>query len=480
MRAYVLRRLLLMIPTFFGISLVLFAVLNFAPGRPGAQQSGDMAQDARGEETQESYRIFREQFFLDRPVLLNTRFALTTEQVRAWVERARGLNQESTSERIGAQEILEDLGVYAVPHLIRLLDEPDPRVQDAAVLLLRLSATRPLIQPFDPDPSPEQKALNQAIDRENAELRRLRYAFEAPEAEKLSVIAAWKGWYAAHPERFRWDFSDKVRILFTDTRFARYWQNLLRLDFGVSLVTREPVVQTLLSKLKYSLSLSVLSLVLAYAIAIPLGIFSAVRKNSSSDRALTTGLFMLYSLPSFFVATLLLYFLSEGSSIAGLRLFPTGGFQSRGFSEMTTLGQFTDVGKHLVLPLVCLTYGSLAALSRYMRSGLLEVLGADYVRTARAKGLSERVVIGKHALRNGLLPILTLLAGLLPAVLGGSVIVEYIFGIPGMGLWIVEAIYQRDYNVIMAVELFSAVLVLVGLLLTDLSYALVDPRIRFE
>jgi peptide/nickel transport system permease protein len=128
----------------------------------------------------------------------------------------------------------------------------------------------------------------------------------------------------------------------------------------------------------------------------------------------------------------------------------------------------------------CLTYGSLAALSRYMRSGLLDVIRADYIRTARAKGLTETVVIGKHALRNGLLPILTLLSGLLPAILGGSVIVEYIFGIPGMGLWVVEAIYQRDYNVVLVVELFSTILVLVGLLFTDLSYALVDPRIRYE
>jgi peptide/nickel transport system permease protein len=115
-----------------------------------------------------------------------------------------------------------------------------------------------------------------------------------------------------------------------------------------------------------------------------------------------------------------------------------------------------------------------------MRSGLLEVLQADYVRTARAKGLPESAVIGKHALRNGLLPILTLLAGLLPAVLGGSVIIEYIFGIPGMGLWTIDSIYQRDYNVIMAVELLTTVLVLVGILLTDLSYAIVDPRIRYS
>jgi len=127
-----------------------------------------------------------------------------------------------------------------------------------------------------------------------------------------------------------------------------------------------------------------------------------------------------------------------------------------------------------------MTYGSLAAISRYMRCGLLEVIRSDYIRTARAKGLSERMVIGKHAVKNGLLPILTLLAGLLPAVLGGSVIIEYIFGIPGLGLWVVESIYQRDYNVLMGVQLLTTVLVLLGILLTDLSYALVDPRIRYQ
>jgi peptide/nickel transport system permease protein len=248
----------------------------------------------------------------------------------------------------------------------------------------------------------------------------------------------------------------------------------------VSLATKEPVVQTLLSKLKYSLSLSVTSLLLAYAIAIPLGLFSAVRRGSRADRAVTLTLFALYSLPSFFVASLLLVFLSEGSNYPALRIFPTGGWQSPSADELTTLAQLGDIAWHLVLPLVCLTYGSLAALSRYMRSGLLDVIQADYIRTARAKGLEERIVMGKHALRNGLLPILTLLAGLLPAILGGSVIVEYIFGIPGMGLWVVESINVRDYNVIMAIQLFSTLLVLFGILLTDLSYAVVDPRIRYQ
>jgi peptide/nickel transport system permease protein len=468
-----------MIPTFFGISLILFVILNLAPGRPGAAQNGDLSQSMRGEVTAESYKIFREQFHLDKPVLFNTRFTLTAEQVRAKVSAAAGIGA-SAAERVAAQEELEDLGAAAVPHLIALLDAPAPKLRDAAVYFLRLDATRPLVDPFEPHPSAATLAQNRAISDENSTLRTLRYVPEDPEAKKQAVIAAWKHWYSAHRSRFAYDTRAKLDMFLFETRFAAYWHNLVRFDFGVSLVSREPVTRTLVSKLKYSLTLSVGSLVLAYLIALPLGVFSAVKKGTRADRVLTLVLFMLYSLPSFFVATLLLYFFSEGSAWESLRWFPIGGWQSRDASELTTLGQWRDIAWHLVLPTLCMTYGSLAALSRYMRTGLLDVIQADYVRTARAKGLSERVVIGKHALRNGLLPILTLLGGLLPAVLGGSVIIEYIFGIQGMGLWVVDSINQRDYNVILAVELFSTLLVLVGLLLTDLSYALVDPRIRYE
>jgi peptide/nickel transport system permease protein len=474
----------MMIPTFFGISVVIFVVLNLAPGRPGALESSDLAQQARNQDTAESYRIFREHFDLDKPVLFDTRFALSRAEVLDDVNVAAGERSANAAEKISAQNRLEDEGEYAVPHLVAIMKDADASHatarRDAAVYFLRLAAPRRLKQPFDRHPSAAVRAYNDEVQAETAKLRELRYALDAPEDEKRRVVQGWESWYDGNQARFRYGLGDRIRIFFLDTRFARYWANLLELDFGVSLVNREPVLSTLVSKLKYSLSLSVASLVLSYLIAIPLGVFSAVRKDSRADRVLTLLLFTLYSLPSFFVATLLLYFFSEGSDFPSLRWFPTGGFQSPGASEMTTFGTARDVLWHLVLPLTCLTYGSLAALSRYMRTGLLDVIRTDYVRTARAKGLPELAVIGKHALRNALLPILTLLAGLLPAILGGSVIIEYIFGIPGMGLWVVDAINQRDYNVVLVVELFSTVLVLVGILLTDLSYALVDPRIRYE
>ena len=474
-----------MIPTFFGISLIIFVVLNIAPGKPGAaQRSAEVMLSAEDETTQESHRLFREQFNLDKPVLLNTLFGLTEAEVEHPLRLIAKLDESTHGDRVAAFDKLDEYGGYATPLLVHIMqrahEQGQTELRDAAVHFLASSAKRRLIDPHQPRPSPELRRLNREIEAENSYLDTLRYARSAPEGAKLEVIEKWKLWFTEHAHRYQWGALDKLRILFLETRFAKYWQNLLRLDFGVSLTTREPVFSTLVSKLPYSLGLSVTSLLLAYLIAIPIGIFSAVRRDTLGDRTATVVLFMLYSLPSFFVATVLIYALSEGSAYRWLRWFPTGGFSSPNIEDMTTWGAMRDVAWHLVLPVICMTYASLAAISRYMRSGLLEVIQSDYVRTARAKGLPEVQVIGKHALRNGLLPILTLLAGLLPAVLGGSVIIEYIFGIPGIGLWVIEAIYQRDYNVIMGVQLCSALLVLVGILLTDLSYALVDPRIRYS
>ena len=240
---------------------------------------------------------------------------------------------------------------------------------------------------------------------------------------------------------------------------------------------QRPVLEKVFSKLKYSLSLAVTSVFLAYIISLPLGIWSAVNENSTSDRVVTLILFMLYSLPSFFVGVVLLNFFTIGSP---LQIFPTAGFESIDTSNMTTLEHIKDVIWHIFLPVLCMTYGALAALSRYARTGLLDTIRADFIRTARAKGLSEGVVIIKHAARNGMIPIITLLGTLLPVLIGGSVVIEVIFGIPGMGKMSFEAIMLRDYNVIMAILLIASSLTLIGMLISDLLLALVDPRITFD
>ena len=186
----------------------------------------------------------------------------------------------------------------------------------------------------------------------------------------------------------------KVTAFFFDTRFAKYWSNLVHLDFGVSTADRRPVFDTVLSKLKYSLSLTFTSVLLAYAIAVPIGVFSAIRQGTKVDAVVTIVLFVLYSLPTFFTGTVLLRLLTEGEPVAW---FPTGDFQTMTSDPMTTWASLKDILWHLVLPIATYTSVSLATLSRYARAGVIEVIRADYIRTARAKGLSEPVVIIKHA-----------------------------------------------------------------------------------
>lgn len=263
---------------------------------------------------------------------------------------------------------------------------------------------------------------------------------------------------------------------------VQYWnwlKLLSKLDFGASFKDQRPVWTKIKEAVPITLLLNVISLFLIYIVAVPLGIFSAVKRRSNLDNLLTVFLFILYSLPAFWVAEELITYLASGDYFD---IFPAYGLHSEGVEDVGRWSAMwiNDAMWHLVLPVICLTYGGLAFLSRMGRIGMLEVVRQDYIRTARAKGLSEFVVLFKHAFRNGLIPIITLMAGLLPELLGGSVIIEQIFNIRGMGWLTFEAILNRDYPVIMGVFTLSAVLTLFGLLMSDIMYVLVDPRISFE
>jgi peptide/nickel transport system permease protein len=260
-------------------------------------------------------------------------------------------------------------------------------------------------------------------------------------------------------------------------QYALWVKRVLTFDFGTSYKDHRRVWDKIAERLPVTLQLNIISIFLVYLIAIPCGIFSATHSNTYADRMLTLFFFILYSLPSFWVAVLLIMLLGGGDF---WDIFPVYGISSIGAESWPLSRWLLDRLWHLILPVTCLTYGGLAYLSRLARSEMLEVIREDYIRTARAKGLKERVVIFRHAFRNALLPIVTLLAFLLPAMFGGSVIIESIFSIPGMGQLSFEAVLSRDYPVIMAITTISALLTLVGLLLSDIFYAVLDPRIKLE
>jgi peptide/nickel transport system permease protein len=215
------------------------------------------------------------------------------------------------------------------------------------------------------------------------------------------------------------------------------------------------------------------SLLLVIVLSVPIGIFSATHRGSWFDRLTTVYVFVGFSAPSFWVALLMMLLLG-----VYLGWLPISGLHSLDAYRMGPVEYWLDFAKHLALPVFIGVFGGLAGLSQYSRSSMLETIRQDYVRTARAKGLPERTVVYKHALRNGLVPLLTIFGLSLPGLLGGSVIIENIFAIPGLGRLFYEAVLSRDYNLVMASLVIGAVLTMLGNLLADLSYAVANPQIR--
>lgn len=257
-------------------------------------------------------------------------------------------------------------------------------------------------------------------------------------------------------------------------QYGQWLGRLATLDFGESFAQdRRPVAAKIAERLPVTILLNVLAIGVIMVVAVPLGVLSATRRNSLFDRGTTIFVFVGFAMPSFWLALLLMDFFG-----VRLGLFPIAGLKSLGYDYLAWWQQPLDVAHHLVLPVFVATFGGLAGFSRYMRSNMLEVIRQDYILTARAKGLPERVVIYRHALRNALLPVITILGLSVPGLIGGSVIFETIFAIPGMGKLFYDGVMMRDYPLIMGILVMGAILTLVGNLLADIGYALADPRIR--
>jgi len=257
----------------------------------------------------------------------------------------------------------------------------------------------------------------------------------------------------------------------------RPWHGLLAGDLGREYLRPSvSVAGEIGRRLRVTLPLALAAAVLAYLVAIPLGIWSAVKRGTAFDATVAALLFVLYALPTFWAALLL----QLGFGASGLGWLPVIGMRDKDAAALGAGASALDLARHALLPIACLAYGGLAYLSRQMRAGMLEAIGQDYVRTARAKGLSERAVILKHALRNSLIPVLTLFGQVLPLLVGGSIVVETVFDLPGMGKYAYDGLVNREYDVVLGTVLVSALMTLVGFLVSDVLYALVDPRIRYD
>ena len=259
-------------------------------------------------------------------------------------------------------------------------------------------------------------------------------------------------------------------------RYFLWLKNIATLNFGESFTYEEPVLDVIVSKFPVSLQFGIISLLLSYLISIPLGILKAIRHGSFFDISSSFVLFVFYSIPSFMLAILLIVVFSGGSF---WEIFPIGGIQSELFDDLNTWEKLVDRVYHFTLPLICYTIGSFTSLTILMKNSLIEEIKKDYIRTARAKGVSEKVIYMKHALRNALIPIVTGLGGFLSVFFAGSLLLETIFQLDGIGLLSYKSILARDYNVIMGLIFIQSALFLLGNVISDFAYVLVDPRIDF-
>jgi peptide/nickel transport system permease protein len=250
-------------------------------------------------------------------------------------------------------------------------------------------------------------------------------------------------------------------------QYGRWLSRVARLDFGRSLIDQRPVSEKLAESLPRTALVSGLAVLLAFGLAVPLGVFLATRSTFLA-RAISAGLTVVWSVPTFWVAVLLLFVFSNPRALDVLPM--------QGLGD----GSLVDLARHLVLPVSCLTYPTLAIATRQVRAAMQEALAQDYVRAARARGIPERRVVWRHALRNSLLPVVTLLGFSLPHVLGGSVVIERVFGIPGMGLLAFDSVGTRDYPTVMGVATVMALATMLSMLAVDVAYGFIDPRIRVE
>ena len=488
MLGYVLRRLLLMIPTFIGILLINFVVLRLQSdslteamqqqaGKDGGGTGESQGGSGRSETTYAALENHLARFRRtgnDLPALINLRVFLGKDDIVAQLEAGLRKPGAVESRRSKAETGLWLTGWAAVEPLAAVLaDDALAHLHGPASIAFTLCAYRPLNVE---DLAALTTAEQDRIQRRNFELRKLRM----PGGQQDPDYADKRKALLALFERDRADFAHTNArawsAVFVDTGFTDFMAKLCTLRL-YSETRGDYVFSVIADRWQVSFWLNFLSILIAWAGSVLIGIRSARRIGTLEDRATTNTLFLLWSVPSFFIGTLMLHHLCT-DPVGGKALFPNRGLSSDDSLWYTTPRYLLDLAWHGFLPLLVLCYGSFTSLSRYMRGNLLEQLQSDYVRSARAKGVSDDRVVYGHAVPNSMITMITLGAGLLAELFGGFLVVEYIFSIPGLGALLLEAAVQQDGPLLMGSTVISVGLLLIGILVTDLLYAVVDPRIR--
>lgn len=494
---YLLRRLILLPITLFCIVLVNFVIINLAPGDPVSvteiSPEGALRREGASEVfgNDDRYLQFREHYGLTLPILFNNWPQIDFDQVERtlWVLEHR--RYQGNSEEMPAKDYNEirigfgDRAKYIMPHLVKIMSDMK------TPLWKRLLAGRYFVRGATrqgitgPSLTHQQQDLNQVIARDNQFLRENLTNNKASEVEVDKKNRELLAYYAKEHTQFaQKSFLDRARIFFFETRFTRYLSRVLTLDFGTLRDdNNKTVISEVAKRFKYSLTLSIIPMFVTFFLCLILGFAMAVYQSRWIDHFLNVVCLIFYAIPVFVVVP----FLIEKVALNGYFPFthipiPLSGFTSpdRQYEMMSSGQRLMDVLTHIALPLLAVSYGGIAAQARLARTSILEVLRQDYVRTARAKGLSPFTVLWKHVGRNAAITLVTSIASSLGVILGGSLIIETLFEINGFGKFFYDAVINRDYNVVMFSALAGAFLSLAGYLAADIAYTILDPRVSLE
>ena len=469
MLQYLLKRILIFIPTLLVISLLAFGLSKVAPGDPVELKLRGFGSDQQNVVNAE--RIYRETaafLGLNKPAFyIGLSSAAYPDTLYNILKRD---HRENLSKLIAQYGNWEQISAYyqQLLEMNYLLQKASDQLENNNFRSIRSSMQQLLLAYSD------IRITSLLEEAETLALQdsTLQSALQGPILKLHSSYEAIKE--KARPELL---YVPDIKWYGLDNQYHNWLAGFLQLDFGLSYYDSRPVADKMNDALFWTILINGMAILLAYLLSIPLGVFSAIWKGSFFDRSSTILLFILYSLPSFWIGTMLLVFFTTPEY--GMDWFPSIGLGNLP-REAPFWSRFWETASHLGLPVFCLAYGALAFISRQMRGGMLNVIRQDYIRTAWAKGLSSRAVIWKHAFRNSLFPIITLFANIFPAVFAGSVAIEVIFNIPGMGKLTIDAITQRDWPVVYTVLMLSAILTMAGILIADLLYAWADPRVSYS
>ncbi|MFM7022816.1 MAG: ABC transporter permease [Flavobacteriales bacterium] len=469
MLEYIIKRILFFIPTILIISLLTFALSVHSPGDPVEtimKPSSSEGQSDRAAKREE-YDKMRRKLNLHLPVFYFSVSSLAESDTLYRVPKK--LHRENLLrfvDEYGNWEQVQDYYIKLNNFNEYIIQQKLDSLQDDLIALKQ--TTSELFFKYD------DVAILAKFEKIGGYLKVV--GSEIPMAANLwSQVKASYDYMKYRTTTWK-NYIPTIHFYGFQNQYHLWLTGLFKGDFGVSYYTQETVLERMEGRIWPTFLLSFLSIIIAFAVSIPVGLNSAINKGTTKDKVITISLFMLYSLPSFWIAQLLINYVTNPEYF---EWFPNIGLHD--FEEgATATEKLLNYAHHLVLPLFCYTYVSFAFISRQMRGSMLQTLSQDYIRTAWAKGLAPKQVYWKHALRNSLLPIITMVASLFPSLIAGSVVIEQLFTLPGMGKLAYEAQMTKDYPVIYMVMLISAILTLIGYLVADILYAIVDPRISYS